>query len=310
MTARTFDSLKLSLGGSIVLTVVKLAGGIVGHSYALVADAVESSLDIFSTVIVWGGIRMTLRPPDAEHPYGYGRAESLATMVVSFTLIGASIAIALAAISEIVTPHHAPAPFTLLIVGGVALAKEALSRYLLRTADEIGSMAIAADGWHHRSDAITSAAAFAGISVALWGGPGWESADDWAALIAAAIILRNGFALLRPAFAELMDRMPSPEVSHTISTTAVGVPGVRAIEKLRIRTVGQSYFVDIHVQADPQLTLHEAHVLSGKVKTALRRAVPTVVDALIHMEPFEPAATDETQSAHDGDRTITPRPVP
>jgi len=151
-----------------------------------------------------------------------------------------------------------------------------------------GSVAVTADAWHHRADAISSGAAFLGITVALVGGPGWEPADDWAALVAAGVILVNGFLLLRTALHDLMDRAPHPEVMATVSDAALTTVGVRAIEKLKIRKSGTALYVDIHVQADPALSLHDAHILSGMVKTAIRQRVPAAMGVLIHMEPFEP----------------------
>jgi cation diffusion facilitator family transporter len=208
-------------------------------------------------------------------------------------LLGAALGIAVAAVGEIVTPHHAPAPFTLAVIAVVVVVKEVLSRSVLRLGDELDSNLVKADAWHHRSDAITSASAFVGIAVALWGGPGWESADDWAALVAAAVIAFNGVRLLRPAVQDLMDRMPEGSVVEQISTTAEGVDGVLAVEKLRVRKLGMEYFADLHVQADPTLSLFDAHALSGKVKAAIRSAVPGVNGVLIHMEPYEGAPVDE-----------------
>ena len=174
----------------------------------LIADAVESSLDVVSSLVVWGGLRITSRPADEDYPYGYGKAEALATVIVALLLVGAAAGIAVAAIREILTPHHMPAPFTLAVVPVVVVVKEVLFRRVRRIGHETGSRVVQADAWHHRSDAITSAAAFVGIAVALWGGPGWESADDWAALAAAAIIATNGLRLLGPTLDDLMDRMP------------------------------------------------------------------------------------------------------
>jgi len=272
---------------NIVLVVAKLLAGIAGHSYALIADAIESSTDTFSSLVVWGGLRITTRRADAEYPYGYGRAESLAAAVVSLMLLGAAMGIAVAAVGEIITPHHMPAPFTLIVIAIVVLVKEVLFRGVLRVADETGSTAVKADAWHHRSDAITSAAAFVGISIALRGGPGWEAADDWASLVAAVVIALNGLRLLRPAIQDLMDRMPERSVIDQIEISAKSVDGVRAIEKVRVRRLGIEYYVDLHVQADPALSLRDAHILSGKVKGAIRAAVPRVVGVLIHMEPYE-----------------------
>lgn len=282
--------MRAALTGLLVnaaLVVVKLLAGILGHSYALVADAIESSTDLFSSLIVWAGLRITTRPADEEYPYGYGKAETLAAAVVSLMLFGAALGIAVSAARQATTPHQTPAPYTLVVLAAVILVKEALSRKVLRVGDETGSSAVKADAWHHRSDALTSAAAFVGIAVALWGGEGWESADDWAALVAAGVIAGNGGLLLRSAFRDLMDRMPEGPLGDQIARAATSVEGVRAIEKLMVRKLGMDYFVDLHVQADPTLPLREAHILGGKVKGAIRSAIPGVSRVLIHMEPYE-----------------------
>lgn len=280
----------LGLLVNAVLVVIKLVAGLIGHSYALVADAIESSMDLFGSVVVWAGLRITTRPADQEYPYGYGKAEALATAVVALMLLGAALGIAVAAVGEILTPHHAPAPWTLGVLALVVLVKTLLSRQVRDVGRDTGSTAVEADAWHHLSDALTSGAAFIGISIALWGGPGWEPADDWAALVAAVIIAFNGVHLLRVAARDLMDRVPDTGIVERITAAATSVEGVRQIEKLRVRKHGTEFFADLHVQADPLLPLHEAHILSGKVKGAVRAAVPGVAGVLIHMEPFEPAA--------------------
>ncbi len=270
------------------LAVTKFIAGLLGHSYALIADAIESAADVFSSIIVWGGLRISARSADEEYPFGYGKAESLAAAVVGLLLLGAAVGVAIQAVREIRTPHHAPAPFTLVVLVVVVLVKEGLFRRVRQVGNEVGSTAVQADAWHHRSDAITSAAAFVGISVALLGGPGWEEADDWAALVAAGIIFVNGFGVLRPAVHDLMDRAPDSAVVARVGEAAGSIAEVRAVEKLKVRKHGLTYYVDIHVQADPAMSLHDAHVLSGRVKSAIRSAVPAVAGALVHMEPFEP----------------------
>jgi cation diffusion facilitator family transporter len=269
------------------LVAVKLLAGIIGNSYALLADAIESSTDIFSSLIVWTGLRITTRPADDDYPYGYGKAEALATAIVSLMLIGAGLGIAVAAVTEIRTTHHAPAPFTLAVVVAVVAVKWALSHWVHRIGEETGSRAVTADAWHHLSDAITSAAAFVGISIALWGGPGWEAADAWAALAASAVIAFNGVRVLQPAIGDLMDRMPAGPDVERIARAGEAVEGVRAVEKLRVRRLGMDYYVDLHVQADPELPLRDAHTLSGKVKGTIKAAVPGVAGVLVHMEPYE-----------------------
>lgn len=268
------------------LAMTKLAAGVVGHSYALVADAVESTADIFSSTIVWGGLRVAARDPDDRYPFGYGKAEPLAAAIVCLMLLGAAGGIALKAIAEIRTPHHAPAPWTLVVLVMVVVVKWTLSRRVRAVGVDIGSTAVRADAWHHMSDAVTSAAAFVGISIALVGGPGWEAADDWAALAASLIIASNGARMLRPGLDDLMDRTPGPEITEPVRRAAAAVPGVLGTEKLFIRRSGMGYRVTIHVFADPAMSLHDAHALSGAVKAGIRAAVPQVNYVLVHMEPF------------------------
>lgn len=284
---RGMRSAQLGLVVNAVLAVAKLVAGLVGNSYALVADAVESTADIFSSLIVWGGLRVASREPDEAYPFGYGRAETLAGAVVAIMLVGAAIGIGVEAASEIRTPHHSPAPWTLAVLVVVIAVKWALSRRVRAVGADIGSQAVQADAWHHLSDAFTSAAAFVGITIALWGGPGWESADDWAALAASAVILSNGARMLRHSMGELMDRTASGDVVRVVRAAAEAVPGVLATHKLAMRKTGIHYRATIHVQADPGLTLHDAHVLGGMVKSAIRDAVPQVQSVLVHMEPLE-----------------------
>ena len=269
----------------------KLAAGLVGNTYALVADAVESMADIFGSLIVWGGLHVAALPADEDHPFGHGKAEALAAAVVSLMLLTAAAGIAFEAVKEIRTPHATPAPWTLAVLVGVMLVKWTLSRRVQAVGAETGSTAVQADAAHHLSDAITSAAAFIGISVALLGsrfrgGSGWESADDWAALVASAVIAFNGVSMMRAAMHDLMDRMPGQDIVGPIRHAALGVPGVSAIEKVHVRKVGTHYLVNLHVQTDGAMPLEAAHALGGRVKSAIRASSGRVSDVLVHMEPY------------------------
>ena len=286
-TARGIRAAQAGLATNILLVLVKLTAGIFGNTYALIADAAESSTDIFSSLIVWCGLSVAATPPDEDHPFGHGKAEALAGAAVALMLIFAAIGIAVAAVREILMPHDMPASWTLGVAGVVIVVKEVLFHRVSKVGRETGSGAVQSDAGHHRSDAISSGAAFIGIAIALWGGPGWESADDWAALVAAAIVGFNGIQLLRPAINDLMDRMPDESVVGKVAAAAQGVAGVQAIEKLRVRKLGMGYSVVIHVQADGAMPLGEAHKLSGKVKAAIRSELPAVFDVTVHMEPFE-----------------------
>jgi cation diffusion facilitator family transporter len=269
-----------------VLVLVKLIAGIVGHANALVADAVESSADIFSSLIVWMGLSIAARPADEDHPYGHGKAEPLAAAVVSLMLLGAAVGISILAIREIRTPHHLPSPFTLFVAAGVIIVKEILYRRVSRVGKDVGSTAVTADAWHHRADAVSSLAAFIGISIALIGGRGWEAADDWAALVAAILVAVNGVRTLRPAISGLMDEAPDTTVKVRAMEAACSVDGVRRVENLKLRRSGLGFYVDLHVQADPTITLEDAHEIAAKVKYAILDAIPNAENVLVHMEPF------------------------
>lgn len=302
---RGVQAAQVGLLANVCLAVIKLLAGLLGHSYALVADAIESSADVFSSLIVWGGLHLSGRSADEDYPFGYGKAEPLAAAVVGLLLVGAGGGVAIQAVREIQTPHHGPASWTLAVLVAVVVTKEILFRRVFLVGKEVASRAVEGDAWHHRSDALTSAAAAVGITVALVGGPGWEAADDWAALVAAGVIVINGVLILKPAVEDLMDRSPEPTVVGSIAGVAAAVPGVAAIEKLAVRRSGLALFVDIHVQADPAMSLHDAHVLSGIVKSTLRREVPAIQGVLVHMEPFEAAGTSD-----DGAGTHGPKEKP
>jgi cation diffusion facilitator family transporter len=286
LTSRALKTTIIGVAVNAALAVGKGLAGVLGHSYALLADAVESTLDIVSSAVVWGGLRIASVPPDENHPYGHGKAEPLAAIVVSITLLGVAISLAVGSIREIVSPHNdAPAPFTLLVLVLVIVIKETLARFVLGVGTEVESTAVKTDAWHHRSDALTSTAAFIGISIAVLGGKGFEDADDWAALFACLIIAFNGYRLLRPALAEVMDAAPNPDVENRVRETASKVEGVVAIEQCVVRKMGLEYFVDLHVEVNPNISVYAGHGIAHRVKDTVRTAHPRVRDVLIHIEP-------------------------
>jgi cation diffusion facilitator family transporter len=290
-TSRTEHSLRatfLGLTVNILLVAAKLAGGLAGHSHALIADAMESLADIFSSLIVWRAVVVAAAPADREHPYGHGKAEAIAAAVVSTILVLAAAGIAVNSIRQLLDPklRSPPEPFTLYILIAIVVIKEAVFRFTTREARLAQSGAVQADAWHHRSDAITSLAAAIGISVCLWGGPRFVYADDIAALFASGIIAWNGWVLLRPALDELMDAAPNAAILVQIRAAASEVPGVRAVEKCRARKTGFQYFVDIHIEVEPQLTVQQGHEIAHRVKDRLRQTLPTVSDVLVHVEPW------------------------
>ncbi len=275
----------LGIGVSVVLIFVKGIAGYLGHSYALIADATESGADILSSGLLWLGLRIALKQPDDEHPYGHGKAEPLAAIAVALFLVAAAIWIGYHSISFIDTPHDLPQGFTLWILLIVIAIKETLFRYVFSIGKKINSQAVKADAHHHRSDAITSVAAFIGISIALIGGKGYEGADDWAALIASGLILYNAINIMRPALAEIMDAAPSNEIVQKVREVASLIPEVKAIEKCYVRKMGFDYYVDIHIQVDGQLSVTEGHRIAHLVKDAILKSNLRVTDVLIHVEP-------------------------
>jgi cation diffusion facilitator family transporter len=298
------------------LAAVKILAGTFGNSYALIADGIESTSDIVTSLVVWGGLQVAARPADKQHPYGYGKAESLAGIVGAVALLAAAVTIAVQSVYEILTPHHLPHWSTLAVLAAVVCVKLALGRWVSHLGDELDSSALTlwiavitlfakeglyrytmlianrfdsnmlrANAWHHRSDALTSLAAFIGISIGLVGGPGYEPADDYAALIACFVIAASGLRLLLIATKDVLDVAPSREFEHQLRALAAAVPGVKAIEKCRIRKSGLAYFVDIHVQVDGNATVREGHAIGGRVRAALRNSSYRIADALVHIEP-------------------------
>ena len=288
----TFVGLSVNVG----LTAAKFLAGILGRSQALIADAVESLADILSSIIVWRGMVVAETPPDEDHPYGHGKAEPLAAAMVSAMLLVAAGTIAYHAFRGIIQPREAPSGWTLIVLVGVITVKELLFRFVLREAEHAHSTAMKADAWHHRSDAITSVAAFIGITIALIGGKGYENADNWGALAAACVIAFNGWRQLRPAFNELMDRSPDRALIENIRKVAATIPGVEGVEKCFVRKMGHRYYADMHVEVDPQMTVFHSHEIAHEVKDTVRAKIPRVHDVLVHIEPLNIAAKS---SRHD-----------
>ena len=278
---------RLGIVINIILALTKGIAGVLGNSYALVADAIESTSDIITSGIVAFGFRMAGKPADENHPYGHGKFEPLSAALVALVLFGAAILIAAESVKEILTPHHSPAPFTLAVLVIVIIVKETLFRSVLKASESISSTALTTDAWHHRADAITSLAAFVGISIALIGGEGYESADDFAALIAAMVIAINAIQLLRPALLELIDTAPNPELIADIRAAARGVAGVLGTHKCQVRKVGLDYFVDLDVLCNPDSTIREGHEIAHNVGEQIHASFPQVRKVLVHVEPAD-----------------------
>lgn len=279
------DTVTLSIVSSAVLVLIKGTSGYVGNSYALIADAIESTADIFSSMLVYLGLKFAQRPADDNHPYGHGKIEPLTTFLIVAFLLGSAAIIAYQSINNINTRHNPPAAWTLLVLVPIIAWKEIAYHMIMRKAKALNSQTLHAEAWHQRSDAITSVAAFIGVSIAVVMGSGYENADDWAALFAAVIIVYNSYGLFRPAFAELMDEHVYDDLIDGIRDESQAVAGIIATEKCYIRKSGRAYFVDLHIIIDGNMTVRDGHALSHCLKAHLLARFPDINDILIHIEP-------------------------
>jgi cation diffusion facilitator family transporter len=280
-----------SILGNVAFAFVKWTAGILGNSYALIADAIESTSDIFASFLVFLGIKYTNRPADSNHPYGHGRLEPLITFIVVAVLMTSATIIAYESIVNIRTPHAPPKLFTLLVLAPIIIWKELSFQWVMHKAKLTNSSALKSDAWHHRSDAITSVAAFIGISIALFMGKGYEAADDWAALFASGFILFNCYKIFRPALGEIMDEHQYEDVITEVRKIALTVNGVVATEKCFIRKSGMYYLVDLHLTVDGNITVKEGHSISHQVQDTLKEQLPHLASVLIHVEPSEKVST-------------------
>jgi cation diffusion facilitator family transporter len=288
---RARESAQLVLRGiglNVVLAIVKFAGGILGNTYALIADGAESTLDVLSSLLVWVGCKVAARPPDANHPYGHGKAEPLAALAVAVVVFGLAAWVGVSAMREIITPHEGPAWWTLLVLAAVVGKKAWFSRRVGAAGRQVGSTALRVEAMHRGADALTSAAAFVGISIALVAGEGWETADDWAALFASFVIAYNGVGMIKEALGDVMDSAVPSVTEHEVRLIALGVEGVQALDKVRVRKSGLSHLVDIHVCVDGSLTVREGHDIAHAVKDVLlASATHGITDVSVHVEPMK-----------------------
>ena len=274
-----------SIAANTALALIKGLAGIFGNSYALIADAIESTTDILSSVLVLFGLKYAKRPADENHPYGHGKIEPLVTFLVVAFLVTSATIIAYESIQNIQTPHQVPKSWTLWVLGGIILWKEISYRIVIKKSKITNSSSLRADAWHHRSDAITSIMAFIGISIALWLGKGFETADDWAALLASLLILYNSYLIFRPALGEIMDEHRYDDLLEEIRQKSIKVDGVIATEKCYIRKTGMKYHIDLHAIVDGELTVREGHEIAHELKDYLQETIPNLGNILIHVEP-------------------------
>lgn len=276
-----------SLIGNFIMAAVKAVVGYFGNSYALIADAIESTGDVFASALVIVGFRYAKRPPDENHPYGHGKVEPLITFVVVGFLVASATLIIIESIYNIRTPHKAPASYTLWFIGAIIIVKELFYRFVSKSSEEVGSSSLKADAWHHRSDAITSACAFVGIAIAVYMGDSWAQADDWAALVASLIIFYNAYKIFRPALGEIMDEHVYDDFILVIREKSKAVAGIHDTEKCLVRKSGMRFWVDLHIHVDGNLSVHEGHTIAHNLKKHLMDEIPEIENILVHVEPSE-----------------------
>lgn len=277
------------VGLNLGLALLKFTGGVLGNTYALIADGVESLLDVFSSLLVWAGFRVAAVPPDADHPYGHGKAEPLAALGVALVIFAAAGWIGVHSVREILTPHQAPHWGTLPLLVFIVVVKWRFARRLDKAGEETASTALGAEAWHHAADALTSAAAFIGIAIAVFAGPAYASADDWAALVACVVIAFNGVIVFHRALGQVMDTAAPASLTTEVRRLAAAVPGVLGLDKCHLRRSGLALLVEIHIEVDPQLTVREGHDLAHAVQDTLIAADLAITHVAVHVEPFRPS---------------------
>jgi cation diffusion facilitator family transporter len=270
---------------SLGLGAVKLAGGLFGHSLALLSDAAHSLVDAAVSLALIVALTLAQRPADSEHPYGHARVEALAGAVVALVLIALALGIAWHAVATVGVPSPPPEAFTLIIALGGAMFQEGLYRYAGSVARRTGSNALLATAWDYRLDALGGVVVTIGVLLVKWGGPAWEWADHAAAAAIAGTVLWVGCGLLWENAQALMDRQAAPEVLDAVRREALAVTGVQGVEKLRVRRAGLEYLVDIHVEVDPAQSVRAGHDIAHAVKDRVISQAGPIRDVLVHVEP-------------------------
>jgi cation diffusion facilitator family transporter len=277
------------MGVSLVLGVVKLLGGLLGHSLALLSDAMHSLVDAAISAALLVALIVAQRPADREHPYGHGRLEAVAGAGVALILLALAAAIAYESLSTMALRHDPPAGFTLFIAGGGAFFQELLYRYVSRVARRTGSTALLATAWDYRLDAMGGVGVLIGVAMAKWAG--WLWADHVAAVLVAGTVLWIGGGLLWENVQSLIDRQADPDLLRHVREEALAVPGVLAVEKLRVRRMGLEHVAEIHIQVDGEETVRDGHAIAHAVKDRLTSRIPSISDVVVHVEPHGGSTT-------------------
>lgn len=279
-----------------VLMLLKLFFGYWGHSDALVADGFHSLSDFGTDFIVLIFVGVAYKSADDSHPYGHGKYETLATLLIAFVLLAVAVGISWGGIDAIISffnGNELPRPdvWTIIVAIASIAAKEWLFRLTEAKGKEIGSPALAANAWHHRSDAISSVATLIGVSGAYFLGMKFRILDPIASILIGIFIAVSAIKIARPSIDELLERALPPEEVEKIRVMILSVPGVRDLHHLKTRRAGHSAIIDVHIKVDPDLTVTEGHDIASRVEHTIRDRWHRDIIMYVHVEPFNPTAT-------------------
>ncbi|MDE6086484.1 MAG: cation diffusion facilitator family transporter [Muribaculaceae bacterium] len=285
---------RVTLLGTIVnisLVILKLAGGIIGRSSAMIADAIHSISDFLTDIIVLIFVRIAGKPRDQGHDYGHGKFETLATLIIGCLLSLAGIALMIEGIEKVaasINGQELPRPTLLALIAAVVsiCAKEWLYRYTVMTGKHLNSQAVIANAWHHRSDAISSIGTLIGIAGAMFLGEKYRILDPIAAIIVSIFIIKSGYDIMKPCFAELLEASLPPDVEQEILKTVKNIDGIKYVHNLRTRRIGNNIAIDLHAKMNGDMSLNEAHAIATKAEQAIREKWGKDSFINIHMEPI------------------------
>jgi cation diffusion facilitator family transporter len=279
---------RVAAGGMLVsgaLAVLKIAAGIAGHSTAVVADGLESTADIFASGFVLLGLTLAAKPPDHDHPYGHGRVEILAGLLIGLGLAAGGALISYGALREF---GRLPTPLAAYVIWPLAVsaaAKTGMALTKFRIGRRLGSAALTADAWNDAVDVLSALVAFIAVALALADPARFHNADRYGGFAVGLIVVFTGVRVAYGASMQLMDTMPDDRLIREIRRAAAAVPGVRGVEKVYARKTGLHYHVDLHLEVDPEMSVRRSHQLAHEVRLHVMDTLNWVADVLVHVEP-------------------------
>jgi len=272
---------------NLVLATLKFVVGYLGHSQAVVADAVHSVSDTATDIAVLLGVKYWSAPPDKDHPYGHWRIETIITGFIGLALAAVAVGIGYHAIASIKETHIARPTWIAIIGAGVSIIiKEILYHWNVRVGKRVRSSAVIANAWHHRSDALSSIPALIAVAVSVIN-PAWAFIDHIGAIVVSLFILKVSWDIVYPSIMKLSDKGVSAKEKYEIKQLALSIPGVKDAHEIRTRSAGKGLFVDLHILVDGNLSVYDGHTIAEKVRDILLKSGPDILDTVVHVEPNE-----------------------